>query len=65
MGEGCGVVIITTDGKTYHTNYGGQILEEELSQIIPEIKEGIHFSPHGTMLEGWHAEYMGHSRFAV
>jgi ADP-ribosylglycohydrolase len=47
MGEVCGVVIITREGKRYHTNYGGQISEEELSHIIPGEKEG------------WHKEYLG------
>ena len=50
MGDPCGVIIITTTGKTFRTNYWYQIKEEELNQILP---------PHDAETGGWHKEPMG------
>jgi hypothetical protein len=50
MGDPCGVIIVTTTGKTFRTNYWYQIKEEELNQILP---------PHDAETGGWHKEPMG------
>lgn len=59
QGEMGGVYIVTIDGKTYHTNYLNRISDEELLQILPDIKERMYDFPFSVKLDGWHTEYMG------
>lgn len=60
MGDPCGVDIVTTTGRKFHTNYWYLISEEQLGQIIPELKEGIDTFMEDAPKKGWHKENMGY-----
>ena len=67
MGDRGAVVIVTSEGKVYHTNpYWGDMTEEETFQICPPLKE-CHFGMFGggNIPEGWRSFYLGGGNLLV